>query len=105
VEWQIQISREFDRWLRLWEARHPGFRCAIVQRLDQAAADPDNVLHRVVGATADLWACYADAPARTGGTLFVTLYFRRRDAERMLRVESGRAASRQNEAPPEDGLS
>jgi hypothetical protein len=26
VEWQLQISREFERWVRLWERRHSGFR-------------------------------------------------------------------------------
>jgi hypothetical protein len=102
VEWQLQISREFARWLHLWERRNTAFRATILQRLDQAAANPDGVLHRVVGATADLWACYMDVPTTEGGTLFVTLYFRRRDTERILRVESGRAATRQDEAPSGD---
>jgi hypothetical protein len=102
VEWQLQISREFERWVRLWERRHSGFRATILQRVDQAVANPDTVLHQVVGATADLWACYTDVPTTKGGTLFVTLYFRRRDTERILRVESGRVATRQDEAPPEN---
>jgi hypothetical protein len=102
VEWQLQISREFERWVRLWEQRCPGFRAAILQRLDQAAANPDTVLHQVVGAAADLWACYTDVATSTGATLYVTLYFRRRDTERTLRVESGRAATQQDEAPPDD---
>jgi hypothetical protein len=86
----------------MWEHRHPGFRAAILQRVDQAAANPDGVLHQVVGATADLWACYTGVSTTKGGTLFVTLYFRRREAERTLLVESGRAATQQDEAPPED---